>query len=254
MNEKLKEIDVCSMIENALSLSSVEMQINELEGILNNFSDGFLDINIFKIYRNEGLIFSNYRQKDPILNFFFQDYVTLTDEMVDSDFRVVVDRAITYFTTNFKEQTANKRLYLLYAVVCNELFRLKKQKKGTWNGRESIQIQTTDVCGREQLVETQITQEQEKKAIELFKKYELYQLKDFKQGILFEMIGKRDFIELYKRPNVNRTAMLVVELSNIFGEQWGEEAASKMTKGKYGLEDLRKRRAEKVEFRNPKEK
>ncbi len=43
MNEKLNDIDLCSLIEKSLTISSREIQINELEAIHKKFLAGFLD-------------------------------------------------------------------------------------------------------------------------------------------------------------------------------------------------------------------
>ncbi|MCQ2608595.1 MAG: hypothetical protein MJ197_07915 [Bacteroidales bacterium] len=237
MKQDLSQVDlheISSTIENVLKLTSIDTKIALLDGLLSRFNKDFLDLNICKIYNNKLLIFSNNWIKSKAV-FFYQDYVLLTNEMIEKNFVVEVEKdGILMYSpyTLYTEEKSLKREYLLYAVVCNELIRLRRKKKGRWNGKIYECL--------DDFVPVILNQEQENTIIELYKKYWELGSNGITGYQYVTMVCNCNLSSLNISKQKKKLYCLIRELTEVLGESWGEKTAFNTTNGEKDLKAIKK--------------
>ena len=141
-----------NIIATTLKQNSVEIKLSSLEGLRSRLNlTPWETIRIFfkdkKIYPLEA----------P--SFFYQDYMLISEEILNLYSVQEVLVAPMMFDDTIKEITENKRSYLLAVVIENEIARLKQQRNGKWKGKEHVSAEEQRIT---------IDKSQEKDILELF--------------------------------------------------------------------------------------
>lgn len=120
-----------NIIATTLKQNSVEIKLSSLEGLRSR-----LNLTPWKTIR----IFLKDKRIYPLEapSFFYQDYMLISEEILNLYSVQEVLVAPMMFDDTIKEITENKRSYLLAVVIENEIARLKQQRNGKWKGKEHV--------------------------------------------------------------------------------------------------------------------
>ncbi|MCQ2608321.1 MAG: hypothetical protein MJ197_06510 [Bacteroidales bacterium] len=227
-------VGICNIISATLKQeSSFDTKIHVLKGLL---KDVDYTSACPKIYRTvngmEEMIFppENYNSnlfKDMNPSFFYQDYESLSDKQL-GDYKVTKEGLGPYFFEPILAVTdcLEKRFIMVFAVLYDEIERLKQQKKCIWKGK--VHEEQTELS-------FEITKEQEQEILKIFNDYKVGA---DKSG--FELIGivkTCDLSCLYtykceggKPSDIVRVHSVIVAIDKILGRTWGRNAAYATTK------------------------
>ena len=154
-------------------------------------------------------------------SFFYQDYMLISEEILNLYSVQEVLVAPMMFDDTIKEITENKRSYLLAVVIENEIARLKQQRNGKWKGKEHVSAEEQRIT---------IDKSQEKDILELFQnKYKIGT--DLANHELIRLVADHNLSLFYKQGQTKKICSLLRELTKLLGNEWGELAAFKTTNG-----------------------
>ncbi len=164
---------------------------------------------------------------DPKPSFFFQDYENISDKELE-DYIITKEGSGPYFFEPIITVSENleKRMFLVFVVLHNEIERLKQQKKGKWDGA---------VWEEKQDLSLEITKEQEREIVAVFNRYKIGE-----EMATFELMGIIKACDLScfykykgddKKPSdIVRVHSVIVAVDKILGRAWGKKAAYTTTK------------------------
>lgn len=222
-------LSICNIISTTLKQdSSINTKINVLQGLMKEIdcASSFPKIYrkmaqettlIFPVKDCNAAIFSGAK---PV--FFFQDYENISDKDLEN-YIITKEGNGPYFFEPIITVTEKleKRIFLVFAVLYNEIERLKQQKKGIWKGK--IYEEQTEQS-------FEITKEQEQEILKILNEYEVGTDKS-----TFELIGIVKTCDLScfykykdeggKPSDIVRVHSVIVSIDRILGRIWGNQAA-----------------------------
>lgn len=211
-----------NIIATTLKQNSVEIKLSSLEGLRSR-----LNLTPWKTIR----IFLKDKRIYPLeaTSFFYQDYMLISDEILNLYSVQEVLVAPMMFDDTIKEITENKRSYLLAVVIENEIARLKQQRNGKWKGKEHVSAEEQRIT---------IDKSQEKDILELFQnKYKIGT--DLANHELIRLVADHNLSLFYKQGQTKKICSLLRELTKLLGNEWGELAAFKTTNGEKTLKQIK---------------
>lgn len=214
-----------NIIATTLKQNSVEIKLSSLEGLRSRLNlTPWETIRIFfkdkKIYPLEA----------P--SFFYQDYMLISEEILNLYSVQEVLVAPMMFDDTIKEITENKRSYLLAVVIENEIARLNQQRNGKWKGKEHVSAEEQRIA---------IDKSQEAKILKLFQLFqEKYKIgTDLANHELIRLVADHNLSLFYKQGQTKKICSLLRELTKLLGNEWGELAAFKTTNGEKTLKQIK---------------
>lgn len=231
-------VGICNIISTTLKQdSSINTKINVLRGLMKEVDCASSFPKIYrKMMQETMLIFPA-----PKPSFFFQDYENISDKELE-DYIITKEGSGPYFFEPIITVTEKleKRIFLVFAVLYNEIERLKQQKKGIWKGK--IYEEQTEQS-------FEITKEQEQEILKILNEYEVGTDKS-----TFELIGIVKTCDLScfykykdeggKPSDIVRVHSVIVSIDKILGRIWGKQAAQITTqvleKGSRTFEQIQK--------------
>lgn len=214
--------DFENIIATTLKQDSVETKLSTLEGLHSR-----LNLTLWETIR---ILFKGetiYPKKTP--TFFYQDYMLISEEILNLYSVQEVLVAPMMFDDTIKEITENKRSYLLAVVIENEIARLKQQRNGKWKGKEHVSAEEQRIT---------IDKSQEKDILELFQnKYKIGT--DLANHELIRLVADHNLSLFYKQGQTKKICSLLRELTKLLGNEWGELAAFKTTNGEKTLKQIK---------------
>ena len=214
--------DFENIIATTLKQDSVETKLSTLEGLHSR-----LNLTLWETIR---ILFKGetiYPKKTP--TFFYQDYMLISEEILNLYSVQEVLVAPMMFDDTIKEITKNKRSYLLAVVIENEIARLKQQRNGKWKGKEHVSAEEQRIT---------IDKSQEKDILELFQnKYKIGT--DLANHELIRLVADHNLSLFYKQGQTKKICSLLRELTKLLGNEWGELAAFKTTNGEKTLKQIK---------------
>jgi len=212
--------DFENIIESTLKQNSIDTKLSSLEGLRSR-----LNITLWEtiriLYKGEKI----YPKKTPV--FFYQDYMLISEETLNSYSVQEVIVAPMVFDDTIKEITENKRSYLLAVVIENEIERLKQQKKGVWKGKEYDFAPPIS-----------ITDEQGEEILNIIADYKFFE--DTPRFEILQYVANYNLSCIYKRKQTRKVCCLLRELTLKLGDEWGKRAALYTTNGEKSLEAIKK--------------
>lgn len=214
-----------NIIATTLKQNSVEIKLSSLEGLRSR-----LNITPWKTIR----IFLKDKRIYPLEapSFFYQDYMLISEEILNLYSVQEVLVAPMMFDDTIKEITENKRSYLLAVVIENEIARLKQQRNGKWKGKEHVSAEEQRIT---------IDKSQEAKILKLFQLFqEKYKIgTDLANHELIRLVADHNLSLFYKQGQTKKICSLLRELTKLLGNEWGELAAFKTTNGEKTLKQIK---------------
>lgn len=214
-----------NIIATTLKQNSVEIKLSSLEGLHSR-----LNITPWKTIR----IFLKDKRIYPLEapSFFYQDYMLISEEILNLYSVQEVLVAPMMFDDTIKEITENKRSYLLAVVIENEIARLKQQRNGKWKGKEHVSAEEQRIT---------IDKSQEAKILKLFQLFqEKYKIgTDLANHELIRLVADHNLSLFYKQGQTKKICSLLRELTKLLGNEWGELAAFKTTNGEKTLKQIK---------------
>ena len=214
-----------NIIATTLKQNSVEIKLSSLEGLRSR-----LNLTPWKTIR----IFFKDKRIYPLEapSFFYQDYMLISEEILNLYSVQEVLVAPMMFDDTIKEITENKRSYLLAVVIENEIARLKQQRNGKWKGKEHVSAEEQRIT---------IDKSQEAKILKLFQLFqEKYKIgTDLANHELIRLVADHNLSLFYKQGQIKMICSLLRELTKLLGNEWGELAAFKTTNGEKTLKQIK---------------
>ncbi|MBR3979977.1 MAG: hypothetical protein IKJ98_02320 [Bacteroidales bacterium] len=214
-----------NIIATTLKQNSVEIKLSSLEGLRSR-----LNLTPWKTIR----IFLKDKRIYPLEapSFFYQDYMLISEEILNLYSVQEVLVAPMMFDDTIKEITENKRSYLLAVVIENEIARLKQQRNGKWKGKEHVSAEEQRIT---------IDKSQEAKILKLFQLFqEKYKIgTDLANHELIRLVADHNLSLFYKQGQTKKICSLLRELTKLLGNEWGELAAFKTTNGEKTLKQIK---------------
>lgn len=214
-----------NIIATTLKQNSVEIKLSSLEGLRSR-----LNLTPWETI----LIFFKDKKIYPLEapSFFYQDYMLISEEILNLYSVQEVLVAPMMFDDTIKEITENKRSYLLAVVIENEIVRLQQQKKGVWKGKEHVSAEEQRIT---------IDKSQETKILKLFQLFqEKYKIgTDLANHELIRLVADHNLSLFYKQGQTKKICSLLRELTKLLGNEWGELAAFKTTNGEKTLKQIK---------------
>ena len=211
-----------NIIATTLKQDSIETKLSTLEGLRSR-----LNLTLWETIR---ILFQDeqiYPTKTP--TFFYQDYMLISEEILNLYSVQEVLVAPMMFDDTIKEITENKRSYLLAVVIENEIARLKQQRNGKWKGKEHVSAEEQRII---------IDKSQEAKILKLFQ--EKYKIgTDLANHELIRLVADHNLSLFYKQGQTKKICSLLRELTKLLGNEWGELAAFKTTNGEKTLKQIK---------------
>lgn len=212
-----------NIIATTLKQNSVEIKLSSLEGLRS-----WLNLTPWKTIR----IFFKDKKIYPLEtpSFFYQDYMLISEEILNLYSVQEVLVAPMMFDDTIKEITESKRSYLLAVVIENEIARLKQQRNGKWKGKEHVSAEEQRIT---------IDKSQETKILKLFQddKYKIGT--DLANHELIRLVADHNLSLFYKQGQTKKICSLLRELTKLLGNEWGELAAFKTTNGEKTLKQIK---------------
>ena len=212
-----------NIIATTLKQNSVEIKLSSLEGLRSR-----LNLTPWKTIR----IFLKDKRIYPLEapSFFYQDYMLISEEILNLYSVQEVLVAPMTFDDTIKEITENKRSYLLAVVIENEIARLKQQRNGKWKGKEHVSAEEQRIT---------IDKSQETEILKLFQddKYKIGT--DLANHELIRLVADHNLSLFYKQGQTKKICSLLRELTKLLGNEWGELAAFKTTNGEKTLKQIK---------------
>lgn len=220
-NKELHDFE--NIIATTLKQDSVETKLSTLEGLRSR-----LNLTPWKTIR----IFFKDKKIYPLEapSFFYQDYMLISEEILNLYSVQEVLVAPMMFDDTIKEITENKRSYLLAVVIENEIARLKQQRNGKWKGKEHLSAEEQRIT---------IDKSQETEILKLFQddKYKIGT--DLANHELIRLVADHNLSLFYKQGQIKMICSLLRELTKLLGNEWGELAAFKTTNGEKTLKQVK---------------
>lgn len=214
-----------NIIATTLKQNSVEIKLSSLEGLRSR-----LNLTPWKTIR----IFLKDKRIYPleVPSFFYQDYMLISEEILNLYSVQEVLVAPMMFDDTIKEITENKRSYLLAVVIENEIARLNQQRNGKWKGKEHVSAEEQRIT---------IDKSQEAKILKLFQLFqEKYKIgTDLANHELIRLVADHNLSLFYKQGQTKKICSLLRELTKLLGNEWGELAAFKTTNGEKTLKQIK---------------
>lgn len=211
-----------NIIATTLKQNSVETKLSSLEGLRSRLN--FTPWETIRIFFKDKKI---YPLEAP--SFFYQDYMLISEEILNLYSVQEVLVAPMMFDDTIKEITENKRSYLLAVVIENEIARLKQQRNGKWKGKEHVSAEEQRIT---------IDKSQEAKILKLFQ--EKYKIgTDLANHELIRLVADHNLSLFYKQGQTKKICSLLRELTKLLGNEWGELAAFKTTNGEKTLKQIK---------------
>lgn len=212
-----------NIIATTLKQNSVETKLSSLEGLRSR-----LNLTPWKTIRILLKDKKIYPLEAP--SFFYQDYMLISEEILNLYSVQEVLVAPMMFDDTIKEITENKRSYLLAVVIENEIARLKQQRNGKWKGKEHVSAEEQRIT---------IDKSQETEILKLFQddKYKIGT--DLANHELIRLVADHNLSLFYKQGQIKMICSLLRELTKLLGNEWGELAAFKTTNGEKTLKQIK---------------
>lgn len=215
--------EIAEIIATTLKQDSIETKLSTLEGLRSR-----LNLTLWETIR---ILFQDeqiYPTKTP--TFFYQDYMLISEEILNLYSVQEVLVAPMMFDDTIKEITENKRSYLLAVVIENEIARLKQQRNGKWKGKEHVSAEEQRIT---------IDKSQETEILKLFQddKYKIGT--DLANHELIRLVADHNLSLFYKQGQTKKICSLLRELTKLLGNEWGELAAFKTTNGEKTLKQIK---------------
>ncbi|MBO7053852.1 MAG: hypothetical protein J6W37_00525 [Bacteroidales bacterium] len=215
--------EIAEIIATTLKQDSIETKLSTLEGLRSR-----LNLTLWETIR---ILFQDeqiYPTKTP--TFFYQDYMLISEEILNLYSVQEVLVAPMMFDDTIKEITENKRSYLLAVVIENEIARLKQQRNGKWKGKEHVSAEEQRIT---------IDKSQETEILKLFQddKYKIGT--DLANHELIRLVTDHNLSLFYKQGQTKKICSLLRELTKLLGNEWGELAAFKTTNGEKTLKQIK---------------
>ena len=211
-----------NIIATTLKQNSVEIKLSSLEGLRSR-----LNLTLWETIR---ILFQDeqiYPTKTP--TFFYQDYMLISEEILNLYSVQEVLVAPMMFDDTIKEITENKRSYLLAVVIENEIARLKQQRNGKWKGKEHLSAEEQRIIIDKKTEGDILKLIQEKYKIET----------DLANHELIRLVADHNLSLFYKQGQTKKICSLLRELTKLLGNEWGELAAFKTTNGEKTLKQIK---------------
>ena len=214
-----------NIIATTLKQNSVEIKLSSLEGLRSRLN--FTPWETIRIFFKDKKI---YPLEAP--SFFYQDYMLISEEILNLYSVQEVLVAPMMFDDTIKEIIENKRSYLLAVVIENEIARLKQQRNGKWKGKEHVSAEEQRIT---------IDKSQEAKILKLFQLFqEKYKIgTDLANHELIRLVADHNLSIFYKQGQTKKICSLLRELTKLLGNEWGELAAFKTTNGEKTLKQIK---------------
>lgn len=214
-----------NIIATTLKQNSVEIKLSSLEGLRSRLN--LTPWETIRIFFKDKRI---YPLEAP--SFFYQDYMLISEEILNLYSVQEVLVAPMMFDETIKEITENKRSYLLAVVIENEIARLKQQRNGKWKGKEHVSAEEQRIT---------IDKSQEAKILKLFQLFqEKYKIgTDLANHELIRLVADHNLSLFYKQGQTKKICSLLRELTKLLGNEWGELAAFKTTNGEKTLKQIK---------------
>lgn len=215
--------EIAEIIATTLKQNSVEIKLSSLEGLRSRLN--LTPWETIRIFFKDKRI---YPLEAP--SFFYQDYMLISEEILNLYSVQEVLVAPMMFDDTIKEITENKRSYLLAVVIENEIARLKQQRNGKWKGKEHVSAEEQRIT---------IDKSQETKILKLFQddKYKIGT--DLANHELIRLVADHNLSLFYKQGQIKMICSLLRELTKLLGNEWGELAAFKTTNGEKTLKQIK---------------
>ncbi len=226
-------LGICNIISATLQQkSSVDTKMHVLEGLMKDINIASACPKIYVKSENGNVLLFPSKNSvgsfhDSRPSFFLQDYDKISDNQLEN-FIITKEGTGPYFFEPIITVSENleKRMFLVFVVLHNEIERLKQQKKGKWEGT---------VWEEKQDLSLEITKEQEREIVAVCNRYKIGE-----ELATFELMGiikNCDLSCFYKykgdekKPSdIVRVHSVIVAIDKILGRNWSRNAAYATTK------------------------